>query len=79
MEIVVQMVQILVAGLTEMATGIGSGLNDLVTNIFLVNPGTAGAAWELSVFGQVILAFGGIALAVGLSKFVVNWITSWGK
>lgn len=79
MDLVVQMVQILVGGLTEMAKGIGSGLNDLVTSIFLVKPGTEGAAWELSTFGSVILAFGGIALAIGLSRFVVNWITSWGN
>lgn len=79
MDLVVQMVQILVGGLTEMARGIGSGLNDLVTSIFLENPGVEGAAWELSTFGSVILAFGGIALAIGLSRFVVNWITSWGN
>ena len=79
MDIVVQMVQILVAGLQEMATGIGGGLNDLVQAVFLHNPGTEGAGWELSVFGQVILAFGGIALAIGLSRFIVNWVTSWGN
>ncbi len=76
MDIVVQMVQILVSGLTEMAKGIGSGLNALVTNIFLMDP-TQGVG--LSTFGSVILAFGGIALAIGLSRFVVNWVTSFGK
>lgn len=80
MDIVVQMVQILVAGLTEMSTGIGGGLNDLVQSVFLVSSGTGEAVtWKLSTFGQVILAFGGIALAIGLSKFIVNWVTSWGN
>ena len=80
MDIVVQMVQILVAGLSQMATGIGGGLNDLVQAVFLVSSGTGEAAtWKLSMFGQVILAFGGIALAIGLSKFIVNWVTSWGN
>lgn len=79
MQLVQQMVQILVAGLSEMATGIGGGLNDLVMSVFLTNPGTEGASWQLSVFGQVILCFGGIALAIGLSRFIVNWVTSWGN
>lgn len=79
MQLVQQMVQILVAGLSEMATGIGGGLNDLVQSVFLTNPGTEGASWQLSVFGQVILCFGGIALAIGLSRFIVNWVTSWGN
>lgn len=76
MDLVVQMVQILVGGLTETAKGIGSGLNDLVTSVFLFQNGEV---WELSTFGSVILAFGGIALAIGLSRFVVNWITGWGN
>ena len=80
MDIVVQMVQILVAGLSEMATGIGGGLNDLVQSVFLVTSGTGEAVTtKLSTFGQVILAFGGISLAIGLSKFIVNWVTSWGN
>lgn len=79
MQLVQQMVQILVAGLSEMATGIGGGLNELVKSVFLMNPGTEGASWQLSVFGQVILCFGGIALAIGLSRFIVNWVTSWGN
>lgn len=77
MDIVVAMVQILVAGLTEMATGIGQGLNNLVTDVFLVE--SAEGALSLSTFGTVILAFGGIALAIGLSRFVVNWVTSFGR
>ncbi len=76
MQIVTQIIQILVSGLTEMATGIGSGLNNLAQSIFLVQ---AGENWELSQFGQLIIAFGAVALAVGLSRFVVNWLTSFGR
>lgn len=76
MDLVVQMVQILVSGLTEMAAGIGTGLNELVVNIFLAS---VDGATTLSTFGSVILAFGGIALAIGLSRFVVNWVTSFGR
>ena len=77
MDIVVEIIQILVAGFTQMATGIGGGLNDLAQSIFLAE-GTEGAV-TLSNFGQLIIAFGAVALAIGLSKFVVNWLTSFGN
>lgn len=76
MEIVTQIIQILVSGLVEMATGIGGGLNSLAQSIFLTQTGEKVA---LSQFGQLIIAFGAVALAVGLSRFVVNWLTSFGK
>ena len=76
MEIVTQIIQILVSGLTEMATGIGGGLNNLAQSIFLQQ---SGEKWVLSQFGELIIAFGAVALAVGLSRFVVNWLTSFGR
>lgn len=76
MEIVTQIIQILVSGITEMATGIGSGLNNLAQSIFLTQ---SGEKLALSQFGQLIIAFGAVALAVGLSRFVVNWLTSFGR
>lgn len=79
MEIVTQIIQILLAGLTEMAGGIGTGLNELVTNVFLEVAAEGGAVTGLSVFGQVCIAFAGVALAIGLSRFIVNWVTSFGR
>lgn len=76
MQIVTQIIQILVSGLTEMASGIGGGLNNLAQSIFLVQ---SGETWNLSQFGELIIAFGAVALAVGLSRFVVNWLTSFGR
>ena len=73
-----EIISLLVGGLTQMATGIGSGLTALVSNIFLETDGTTGAQ-SLSVFGGIIVVFAGIALAIGLSRFVVNWVTSLGN
>lgn len=70
------MIEILVAGLTGIATGIGSGLNALATNIFVTE---SNGSYSLTVFGGLILAFAGIGLAIGLSRFVVNWVTSLGN
>lgn len=74
--IVTEIVGIMTQGLTGIATGIGGGLSTLVQEIFL-NVGEDGAT-ELSLFGGVIVVFAGISLAIGLSKWVVNWVTSLG-
>lgn len=73
-----EIITLLVGGLTQMATGIGSGLTALVSNIFLETDATSGAQ-SLSVFGGIIVVFAGIALAIGLCRWVVNFLTSFGK
>ena len=71
--IVKEMVEILISGITSVAEGIGAGLSALATNIFLTSAG------NISVFGVLILAFGGISLSLGLSYMIVNWVTSLGN
>lgn len=71
-----EIITLLVSGISQMATGIGTGLNALVNAIFL---DTTGASPVLSTFGGLIVVFAGIALAIGLSRFVVNWVTSLGN
>lgn len=73
-----EIITLLVSGLSQMATGIGSGLNALVTNIFLETPQGATSP-QLSTFGGIIIVFAGIALAVGLCRWVVNFVTSLGN
>lgn len=73
-----QMVTVLVGGISGIATGIGSGLNELVSAIFLTTDTTSGET-ELSIYGTVILVFAGIGLSIGLSRLVVSWLTSLGN
>lgn len=73
-----EIITLLVGGLTQMATGIGSGLTALVSNIFLETDAQTGSQ-SLSVFGGIIVVFAGIALAIGLCRWVVNFLTSFGK
>lgn len=68
-----QIISILVAGITGIATGVGQGLTTLAQNLFL---GTE--AGSLSVFGGLVVVFAGISLAIGLCRWVVDWITSLG-
>lgn len=75
MNIVSQIVQILTSGISGVATGIGGGLSTLATSIFL--SGT-GETQTLSTFGTLIVVFAGISLAIGLCRWVVNFVTSLG-
>lgn len=76
-QILTEIISILVSGISGIATGIGSGLTDLVQAIFL-EAGAEGAM-QLSTFGGLIVVFAGISLAIGLSRWVVNWVTSLGN
>jgi hypothetical protein len=76
-ELLTEIISLLTSGLTQMATGIGGGLQALVTNIFLETG--EGGATSLSVFGGVIIIFAGVSLAIGLSRFVVEWVSSLGN
>lgn len=73
--ILTEIVQILVGGIQGMASGIGSGLNQMATSLFI---DTTGNTQTLSVFGGLVAVFGGIALAVGLTTLVTKWIMSLG-
>lgn len=73
-----EIISLLVAGITGLATGIGTGLSNLVQSIFLT-VGENGAVEGLSTFGGLIVVFAGVSLAIGLSRWVVNWVTSLGS
>lgn len=72
-ELLTEIITLLVGGITQVASGIGGGLQTLVSSIFLTTEG------GLSDFGGLIIVFGAISLALGLCYFVVNWLTSWGN
>lgn len=73
-QILQAIIEILVGGLTQMAEGIGAGVNSFATNIFLTTGGEA-----LSVVAILVAVFGGIALAVGLGRRILSWVTSFGR
>lgn len=74
-----EIIEILVGGITNIASGIGGGLQALVTDIFVTGQGTTESPYKLSVYGGVIVVFAGIALSVGLSRFIVSWLSSLGN
>ena len=78
-QIMQSIIEILVGGITQVAQGIGSGLSTLAQSVFLHTTGTGESAkTELSNFGVLIVVFAGISLAIGLSRWVVNFVASLG-
>lgn len=75
-QILESIVEILVGGISSVATGIGEGLSTLATSIFLSGTGDT---QTLSTFGVLIVCFAGISLAVGLCRWVVNFVSSLGS
>lgn len=77
-DILSEFIQLLIGGIKDLATGIGSGVNGFVKDLFL-EVDAQGAITGLSTFGGVIAIFGGIALAVGITTLIFNWIRSIGN
>ena len=76
MAILTEIIEIMVGGLTGIGEGIGGSLSTLATSIFL--EGT-GETQTLSVFGTLIIVFAAISLAFGLTRWVLNFVTSLGE
>ena len=70
MAIVEQILNVLLAGLTEVPAAIGQALNSGMEAIFINSEG------NIATFAYVVLAFGGVALALALTKLVFNVIRS---
>ena len=75
-ELLQEIITLLTSGITQMATGVGSGLKSLVSSIFM-DVGEGGAI-QLSTFGGVVVVFAGISLAIGLCRWVMSFVTSLG-
>lgn len=78
-QIMQAIIEILVGGISGVATGIGQGLSTLAQSVFLQTTGSGDSATtSLSVFGVLVVVFAGISLAIGLSRWVVNFVASLG-
>lgn len=73
-----QFITTLTGGIADMATGIGTGTNQFVTELFF-KAGTDGTITGLSTFGGAVALFGGVGLAVGLGRMIFGWCRSIGN
>ena len=77
--LVTAIIEILVSGISGIATGVGQGLSTLAQNIFFTTTGTGETATTgLSVLGVCIIAFAAISLGLSLCRWVLNFFTSLG-
>lgn len=74
--LVTAIIETLVAGITGIASGVGTGLSTLASSIFFV---TVEGTTTISVLGTCIIAFAGISLALALCRWVLNFFTSLGQ
>lgn len=74
--ILTEIITLLTSGFTTFAAGIGTGLNQYVGAMF-IETGAEGAQ-SLTVFGGLVVIFAAISLTMGLSRWVLNFITSLG-
>lgn len=72
--LVTAIIEILVSGVSGIATGVGQGLSTLAKSIFFATGDGAG----LSVLGTCIIAFAAISLGLSLCRWVLNFFTSLG-
>ncbi len=75
-QILQQIIEILVGGIVGIGKGIGEGLSSLAQAIFLTG---TGESQTMSMFGILVVVFAGISLAIGLCRWVLNFITSLGS
>ena len=72
-----EIVTLLTQGIAGIAQGVGNGVSTLVQDIFVTTDATSGAM-SLSTFGGIVVVFAGIGLAIGLCRWVMNFLTSLG-
>jgi hypothetical protein len=75
-----EIIETLTGGLVQYGKGIGSAINQTVQSMFIAVEGTgADAVSHLSTAGYVVIIFAAVALGVGLTTLLFNWLTSLGN
>lgn len=77
--IVTEIVGILVAGIQQLGAGIGAGISNFVQSLAFTTTGEGSSATtNMSVFLVMVCVFAAIALAVGLTRLIFNWLQNLG-
>lgn len=75
-EIVNEIVGIITSGITNFATGLGSGIQAFAKALAFEGEGEA---QKLSVYFILVLVFAGVALTIGLTTRIFMWLSSLGN
>lgn len=71
-----QIIQNLLSGLTEILTRVPRAIASSFEALFIAPAADGATTQSLSVFSVIMLVFGGITLAFGLTKLVYNLVRS---
>lgn len=75
-EIASEIVNAILAPLTDMLTAVPQAIVTAFQALFITTTGTGSdAVSHISIFGIVMLVFGGVALAFGLTKLVYHLVS----
>lgn len=75
-DILTALIQIIVGGLTEIGGAIGAALSEMASALFISGTGSSAT---LSVFAVLLAVFAAISLGFSLTRWVINWISSFGN
>lgn len=74
--ILTEILQLMTSGIITLGEGIGAGMNSTVLSAFIDQTGDT---MKLTVLGGLVAIFAGIGLAVGLTKLIFHFFTSFGR
>lgn len=69
-------ISLLTGGIVGVAGALGSGISTLVQDLAVTGTGESAT---MSAFMSIVFVFGGISLAIGLGRWVVNLLSSLGN
>lgn len=72
-EVVSEIVQILVSGITQFGAGLASGIGSFVNSLAYTADG------KLSVYFITVLAFAAVGICTGITTRIFTWLTSLGN
>lgn len=73
-----EIIKLLTAGIQNVGTAVGSGVQTIVKALFVTGEGTTESPYKLSLWGGIIITFAGISLAIGLCRKVYNYLVTMG-
>ena len=77
MDILSEIIRILTSGIAEFGQGLGAGIQAVVQALFVNIDSTTGAQ-TLTVFGTLTVVFAALALCVGITRKIFQWVVTLG-
>lgn len=77
MDILSEIIRILTGGITEFGQGLGAGIQAIVQALFVNIDSTTGTQ-SLTSFGVLTVVFAALALCVGITRKIFQWVVTLG-